>query len=849
MDRVSELVALCLEHLSLNGEDVLGDLCAQHPDQAEELRLRMDRLAALGLVGGGGDSSQPQRVGPFGIAGLLGQGGMGRVFLGQQTAPVRRVVAVKLMHAGVSSEGLLQRFDAERQALAVLSHPGIAQVLEAGATDDGQPWYAMEFVDGVPITAWCDAADATVDQRIDLFLQLCDAVTHAHHNGILHRDLKPSNVLVCERDGRPLVKVIDFGLAKALAEDAPLLTRAGQVVGTPAYMSPEQAGVSRQVVDTRSDQYALGVLLYELLTGELPLEPAGDRADTLLAMQELLRDAEPPGLSRRVASRDPSLARKLRGDLEWIVAKALRKDRDARYGSVAQFAEDLRHHQRLEPVAAGPESTVYRLSRLLRRHRREAAVALVAMLGLLASFTYIAWQGVERGRQLEAFDLLALPDTLADLRLRAGLVLWPEVPERIPAMDEWLRDAEAVLATVPEHRATLAGLESRGTLVGDHWTFENLRDGVLHREAGELIPAVLALGEPGGLIDEVRDRRDWAAGLEQLTLIDAADAWATARDAIASHPAYEGLDLPPQLGLLPLGPDPESGLWEFALPRRDEQLPQRHPDDQRYVIADDTCIVLVLIPGGTFARGAQSEDPAAPGYLAQPAELELGGGQVTLAPFLIGKYELTQGQWSRAAGANPSRYASRDDRPVEQVTWSDCLRVLARLDLQLPTGAQWERAARGGKPWPWWTDGSGVPVEWSANLADEKARAKLGATPGIAFQDGYSDGATAHNVVGTYLPNPYGLHDVIGNVWEWCRDPGLHYTEASTRPGDGLQIPLEALDEDGLGREMRGGSFLSNWSTSRSTYRLFQPRNSVNNVLGVRPARSIAGLADEGLPP
>jgi non-specific serine/threonine protein kinase/serine/threonine-protein kinase len=344
----------------------------------------------------------PERIGPFDILEKVGEGGMGVVYRGRQTRPVQRTVAIKLMRSGLGSSDVVARFEAERQALTLMDHPGIARLYDAGTTDDGRPYFAMDYVQGDPITTYCDQHRLETSRRVALFLDVCDAVQHAHHRGVVHRDLKPANVLVAQVDGRPLVRVIDFGVAKALhgkLTEETLVTQHGILIGTPEYMSPEQVSGGGQDVDTRTDVYSLGVLLYELLVGARPIDvPESGRA----AMGEVLRqirEEDPPRPSHRLGSlgysatehaslrtTDPGLHRRqLQGDLDWIVMKALAKDRDRRYSSPAELAADLERHLGDEPVTAGPPSATYRARKFVRRHRLGVSVAATALVALLVA--------------------------------------------------------------------------------------------------------------------------------------------------------------------------------------------------------------------------------------------------------------------------------------------------------------------------------------------------------------------------------------------------------------------------------------------------------------------------------
>jgi tetratricopeptide (TPR) repeat protein/serine/threonine protein kinase len=345
-------------------------------------------------------------VGPYKLLQQIGEGGMGAVWMAEQTQPVRRKVALKIIKAGMDTRQVLARFEAERQALALMDHPNIARVLDAGTTPEGRPYFAMELVKGQPITKYCDEQRLTPRQRLELFVSVCQAIQHAHQKGIIHRDIKPSNVLVASYDGRPVVKVIDFGIAKATGQqltEKTLVTEIGSVVGTLEYMSPEQAELNQLDIDTRSDIYSLGVLLYELLTGTTPLERKHLQAVALLEVLRLIREEEPPRPSTRLSTTEelPSIAsnrgleaRKLsglvRGELDWIVMRALEKDRNRRYETANSFAADVQRYLNDEPVLACPPSVRYRFGKFARRYRRVLAMAAVVSLAALVALGAIA---------------------------------------------------------------------------------------------------------------------------------------------------------------------------------------------------------------------------------------------------------------------------------------------------------------------------------------------------------------------------------------------------------------------------------------------------------------------------
>ncbi len=365
------------------------------------------------------EETTPDRVGAYRILDKLGEGGFGLVYRAEQEEPVRREVALKLLKRGMDSEQIVARFDAERQALAVMDHPGIATVFDAGTTDDGRPYFVMELVRGVPLTDHVERNGLDVERRLQLFLDVCAAVQHAHNKGVIHRDLKPSNLLVAETDGEALPRVIDFGIAKAVSPDGSgevQLTQADQFMGTPAYMSPEQA-VGAASVDTRSDVYSLGVVLYEMLTGELPFDLEKAASSGRAEVVRVLREEEPPRPSTRVtgsaAADRRERASRLRGDLDWIVMRALEKEPERRYETVGALAADVRRHLAFEPVVAGPPSTRYRLSKFVRRNRAAVAAGVVVLVGLaigLAVSIHATQRATEAAREAQAIN-----DFLVDL--------------------------------------------------------------------------------------------------------------------------------------------------------------------------------------------------------------------------------------------------------------------------------------------------------------------------------------------------------------------------------------------------------------------------------------------------
>jgi len=406
-----------------------------------DLRSRVDALldahdAASGILDSpaveGTREGPGTTIGNYKLLQEIGEGGMGVVYMAEQERPVRRKVALKVIKLGMDTKQVIARFEAERQALAMMDHAHIARVLDAGATEAGRPYFVMELVRGVPIHEYCDTHNLATAERLGLFVDVCRAVQHAHQKGVIHRDIKPTNVLVTSHDGKPVPKIIDFGVAKATNQrltERTLFTEFHQIIGTPEYMSPEQAEMSGLDVDTRSDIYSLGVLLYQLLTGTTPADPTSLRTAAFEEMTRMIREDEAPAPSTRISrlgedadkiakqrkSDARTLSRDFQGDLDWIVMKALEKDRTRRYENASAFAEDVERHLESRPVEAGPPSASYRFSKFARRNRKVVAAAaiLIAVVGLGLAGTTAGFlsASAERDRSLQISD--SLQDVLA----------------------------------------------------------------------------------------------------------------------------------------------------------------------------------------------------------------------------------------------------------------------------------------------------------------------------------------------------------------------------------------------------------------------------------------------------
>jgi WD40 repeat protein/serine/threonine protein kinase len=436
VDNLSAVESIFLAALARDSAEDRAAYLDQACGDDQELRRRVERLLGAHPKVGSFlqgpapaatvDEARPAdgpgtRIGPYKLLQQLGEGGMGTVFMAEQQEPVRRMVALKIIKPGMDSAQVIARFEVERQSLALMDHPNIARVLDAGTTASGRPYFVMELVKGIPITRFCDERRLGPRERLGLFVPVCRAVQHAHQKGIIHRDLKPSNVLVALYDGQPVPKVIDFGVAKALGQkltERTLFTGFGAIVGTLEYMSPEQAELNQLDVDTRSDIYSLGVLLYELLTGSTPLDRRRLKEGAVLELLRLIREEEPPRPSTRLSTSEtlPALAeqrgtepakltRLVRGELDWIVMKALEKDRNRRYETATGLAADVQRYLQDEPVQAGPPSAAYRLRKFVKRNRGPVLAAAGVLLALVAGMAGTTAGLVEARHQRDQAEL------------------------------------------------------------------------------------------------------------------------------------------------------------------------------------------------------------------------------------------------------------------------------------------------------------------------------------------------------------------------------------------------------------------------------------------------------------
>jgi len=829
-------------------------------------------------------SPTPTQIGPYRILETLGEGGMGTVYLAEQKEPVRRRVALKLIKLGMDSKAVLLRFEQERQALALMQHDGIAKVYDCGTTERGQPFFVMELVKGVPLHEFCEQHRLSLPQRLSLMQQVCDAVTHAHQKGVVHRDLKPGNVLVSDEGGKPHVKIIDFGLAKALGQklvEATLFTETGQVVGTPEYMAPEQADPSNADIDTRADIYSLGVMLYEVLVGALPFSAQDLRRAGMLEMQRVLREVEPPRPSTRLSSIGESataiaaarrmsaaaLMKSLKNDLDWVVLRAIEKDRNRRYESASALAADMQRFLDHEPLVAGPPSAGYRLKKLVRRYRGQViaggAVLVTAIVGAGVA-SYFAVVATERADQLAKENdknrIFADAAMLAEAK-RIEEELYPAFPDKVPAMEAWLRDfGEPLSARLPELEHALAELPSKAKPSTEaqrqaarekhsRWPELRLRqselenesdqgarttlqeqirnleneiavagyefadgtDGYVHRTLAQL---VRELGQfVSGTIPNLRARLAEAKTVQQTTIDahrakwDEAIAAIHASDGVRASKVYDHFVLTPQLGLVPIGVDQESKLWEFvhlASGTPGKAIPERDASG-RLLPTGDMGIVFVLIPGGTLPAGTWAEDDR--------SKTRCG---TRLDTFFLSKYEMTQGQWLRVTGTNPSQSKNEANLalPVDWVAWFDCEVVLRHQGLELPSELRWEYSCRAGTTTRWWTGDS------EGTLSGKEA---IGHNTGRYWP------------VGSFAANAFGLFDTCGSLREWCADFAGDY--GSERPGDGLRPDPKGISSY---RCTRGGSAGADPSHGTSFERGSAPQAVRFNYIGLRPARTVS---------
>ncbi|MEW6746258.1 MAG: SUMF1/EgtB/PvdO family nonheme iron enzyme [Planctomycetota bacterium] len=929
-ERISNLLDLAVERVSLSEQ--LERSYGEHVDP--EVLLDERHGKASGQEPSRCSDSSPEKLVTRGrsghqyeVRGRIGKGGMG-VVLRVWDADLRRHLAMKVIRitgaAGVARQASaldrvrLRRFLAEAQVTGQLDHPGVVPVHELGLDAEGRAYFTMRLVKGKTLKEIFEdirqgREEWTQTRALNVIMRACEAMAYAHAREVIHRDLKPANIMA-GRFGETYV--MDWGLAKVLDQedlhdirlqtsdfssmtgisieptdssedrlDKALCTMDGDVVGTPAYMAPEQARGAVEEVGPRADVYSMGAVLYHLLAGHSPYVPRDSRMTphTILA-------AVGQGPPQPLHEINP----KLSPELVAICEKAMSRAPADRYADMIEMAEDLRAYLENRVVRAYRTGAGVEFRKWVERNRGMAAaigVALVLALGGLAGVAAVQsarraeiaqknLQLEETNRQLtdlssalgdtntelvrankeirEARDEATASAVLAQARLqdyermadvkrvqdlteRAQHELWPRRPEKIELMVAWIEAAQEVAAHLPEHRLVLARLEENGSRATGELGFEgNTSAAWQHQVLTELVSDLESLLRPEtGLIDVVRGHLQIAKTIEGQTIDERADEWAWAIEDIVESRWYGGLELDPQVGLIPLEPDPSTGLWEFWVWETGER-PVRDEETGRWRITGETGLVLTLLPAATFFMGA-TRLPAGPNYDPDAGWVERLVRPVSLDAFFISKYEVTQGQWLRLTGENPSAYAPGFSvegveitlaHPVEKVSWPDCVGALARLGLVLPTEAQWEYAARAGTDTPWYTGRERETLRGAANVADEYCKLHGGMKSWVYEE--WADGYLVHAPVGTFRPNNFGLHDMHGNVWEWCLDTYGDYRFAEPRPRDGL---LE--QEDWFFRVARGGGFRFSAIDARSANRLASPPGQRDEEHGLRPARAI----------
>jgi len=799
------------------------------------------------------------------IEGEITHGGMGSI-LRAWDEDIRRHIAMKVILERESPNApngrarvdpsQLARFLEEAQVTGQLEHPSIVPVHELGLDPSGRVYFTMKLVKGRDLRAIYDLvfdgnADWSETRALNVVLKVCEAVAYAHKKGVIHRDLKPGNVMVGDFGE---VYVMDWGLARVIgrkdrhdpriapdagstrsvrterreereaAPDSPILTMDGTVVGSPAYMSPEQARGDAAAIDSRSDVYAIGAMLYHLLARQMPYVPLGARVSQRTILGMVLHG--PP--QKLVEFR-----RNLPAELVAICERAMSRRAEERYATTLELADDLRAYLENRVVRAYRTGAWAELSTWTRRNRGTAA----AMAGVGASLlvgAILVLQGKAATRQRD--------QVLADLELVRNLVnsadgLWSALPSEVPILEEWITAADAAAASQLE--------------------YERSTSDVLEPSSALAVKARRLLEEHRPSLKRERTRVQglWesAKSLEARTVSSpAAQArWRAAIDAIAMNPRYGGSQIRPQLGLLPLGENSSTGLWEFWHVLSGAE-PGTDGTQRPWTLEAQTGVVLVLLPRVQTALGSipftnlqasTAEElfqlaPSQPEWgtpwhdpAARPQDGFLEG--IELDPFFMSKYELTQSQYARLTGRRPSQGARADTHPVEYVSWNEAQAALARVELQLPTDVQWEYACRAGTTSPFWTGWTFAELQGAANIADRtRGRSPFAMGQETAEVEDLFLGTAP---VGLVRPNGFGLFDVHGNVWEWCRDG--YRLDRNPRDGDGLAVDSESIDA----KVLRGGSFFTPARNVRSAYRLtggFAASDRDGDV-GVRPSRPL----------
>ena len=795
----------------------------------------------------------------------IGEGGMG-VILNARDRSLRRDLAMKTMRADLyrladdrldrrKYESALARFVDEAQITAQLSHPGIVPVHDMGLDAQGRVYFTMARIGGQDLREIVSRfqehdPEWSLARTLGILLRVCETMSYAHSRGVLHRDLKPENVRVGTFGE---VYVIDWGLAfltdrselgssTTVETDRRLEIRSNPTSflasvpdkqpGTLPYMSPEQSAGDAAALGHQSDVYSVGAMLYELLTGHPPYDPTGKT------------DSE---LRREIESRDPKpieqLDRNVPSELVAICESAMARNLEERYGTMDKLQADLQAFLDRRVVKAYETGPWAEFRKWVTRNKTAAASLAAAILAIVGGLAFSgavqakARDDIERNSRFlrASYRKAELPD------------LWPAHESMIPYMQDWLRDVEELLTHRPEHAAALRLLEESGTPdEGGGYVFGSTELQMSHDRERRLVETMDRFGGVDGQLgdlDRLRRRMEYARTVEEQTVTGetASKRWSEARASIANEaecPLYEGLEIAPQLGLLPVRKNPTSGLWEFLHVLTGAE-PEIDASTDEYVMTDESGMILVLVPGGKFWMGAQPGDPLGRNYDPEAVDDEGPVHEILLDPFFISKYEMSQGQWQRVTGFNLSAYRAGNSserlgiaftflQPIEMISWEDASKWLARMELTLPTEAQWEYAARAGTRGIYGPSDDKTILRDSANIADQSLSSRF-----QAEAEAWDDGATINWAVHLGTPNDFGLHNTIGNVWEMCLDYYGSY-ELPVEPGTGLR--QSTGDTTAVGR---GGCCLDTAFKARICHRGENTPRTANAYLGVRPARRL----------
>ena len=783
----------------------------------------------------------PLHIGPYRVLSELGRGGQAVVYRAVHEGLGREVALKVLAPGALGGDTARLRFEREVGIAAKLDHPGLGTVYESGS-GVGVTFLAIRLLEGgsladglardraagrtgrallPPHGGGVPALTVSEGEAIREVVQLVERAARtlhiAHGKGIVHRDVKPSN-LMFDDEGTPVW--VDFGLARDTSRAA--LTLTGDVLGTPAYMAPELLDADGSAIGPQVDVWSLGVLLFEALSLERPFEAASPEALLLSVRRDAprgLRDANPAAPA----------------DLALVCATALERDPARRYASAEALAEDLACVLEHRPIAARPTPLRVRLRNwTLRNPALAAGLAIAFAATALISLVVGGFRAETKNLGTQKDAALAGQKRLTDRELARSLVaeartgLWPIDPSLVDRCSTWLLEADGLTARLPEHRGTLAELTAADAK-------PDSAEQRLARWMVELIADAQAVEDAR---DAVLGRLERASSHERRTALH--EDWPTARAAIAASLHYGGLDLAPQMGLVPLGPNP-AGLWEFWHAESGARPPRSA--ERGAWVEEGSGVVLVLVPGGRFTMGCHPTQGANRDPEAQANEVPFH--ELELAPFFVSKFELTQDQFVRSMdGDNPSQYpigyrfgdvqVGWPTSPVERVSRPRAREACARLGLVLPTEAQWEYAARADSHTPWSFGGDVARAAEFANFYGDEARSVAEGHPFREADLGHADPFERHAPVGSFAPNPFGLHDVHGNVFEWCRDGYVSY-EVPARERDGLRA-----DPDGdLPGVIRGGCWWWPAAFGRSARRVSQLPDETSFDLGFRPVRAL----------